>query len=151
MSHYLAYWKLANARHTDETNGGLLLHAASNQYSKIRKGDIVWIATSDKGTFHLLGPIVVHDIVSTKEAERRLGYTGLYPATHHILAAKESAARMQWRDVTEVLPKLRFSGTKRDRLPSAWGAGNLQTMRWLSLPSHELLEKTYGGAGSSEV
>lgn len=150
MTPYIAYWKFANAKYTDDSDGGLLFHAASNQYSKVRKGDTVWIVTSNDGTFYLLGPIVVHEIVSTKEVERRFKRTDFFDATHHILAAKSKEVRMKWIDVTKVLPKLRFEGTERDRLPAGWSARNLQTMRKLSLSSHELLEKTYVDADSAE-
>ena len=143
MTQYLAYWTFANAKSTNESNGGLLLHAASNQYSKVRKGETVWIVTSKAGIFYLLGPIIVNEIVSTKEAERRLGRKDLYEATHHILADAAAAAKIKWIDVTKVLPRLRFESTKRDRLPADWSASNLQTMRKLSPSSHGLLEKTY--------
>jgi hypothetical protein len=58
--------------------------------------------------------------------------------------------KIKWINVTKLLPRLRFEGTDRDRLPAGWSARNLQAMRKLGLPSHELLEKTYGDADSSE-
>jgi hypothetical protein len=146
MTHFLAYWTFANASYTDEANEGLLLHAASNQFGRLTEGDTVWIATSKDNRFYLLGPILVDEITNTKEAESRLKRDDLYLAKYHILAADGAAAKMKWVDVMDDLPKLRFSGTKIDRLPASWGAGNLQTMRKLTEGSGKILESIYDGA-----
>lgn len=146
MTHFLAYWKAENADYSDDSYGGKLLHAASAQYSKIRKGDVVWIVTSKAGVFFLLGPIVVSEITDTREAESRLGRYDLYEAGYHIFPAEGSATEMKWIDVTTELPTLRFSGTKNDRLPPGWGAGNLQTMRKLTAGSAGILQRIYDGA-----
>ncbi len=143
MTHYLAYWKFENATDTKDSYGGLLRHAASKYYAKVRKQDTVWIVTSEKRRFFLLGPIVVADITNTKEAKKRLGRTDLYPAGYHIFPVANSAASMKWTDVTEELPKLWFSGTKRNRLLPGWGAENLQTMRTLTQGSGKMLQRIY--------
>jgi preprotein translocase subunit SecB len=143
MTHFLAYWTFANANYTDESNDGLLLHAASNQYGRLTEGDTVWFVTSKDHRFYLLGPILVDEITDTEEAEARLDSEDLYSADYHILAADGAAAKMKWVDVTDDLPKLRFSGTKNDRLPASWGPGNLQTMRKLTEASGKILRSIY--------
>jgi hypothetical protein len=150
MTHYLAYWKAENAKYSDESYGGKLLHAASAYYSKVHKHDTVWIVTSKQGVFYLLGPIVMDVKVNTQEAERRLGMSGLHNAEYHILAKEEKAAEMKWIDVTNKLPKLRFSGTDKDRLPLGWGAGNLQSVRTLTEDSGKMLRQIYDEAGAPQ-
>ena len=146
MIHYLAYWKPKNADYSDHSYGGLLLHAVSAYYEKVRKGDTVWIVTSKTGVFSLLGPIVVNEITGTREAERRLGMSDLYDADFHIFPADGTAAKMKWIDVTTELPKLWFSGTKNNRLLPGWSAGNLQAMRKLTDGSGKMLQRIYEGA-----
>ena len=62
MPHYTTYWK------DDQVNaslGELIDYDASEQFSKVEKGDVVWIVNIQSGTgaFRLIGKIQVDAVL----------------------------------------------------------------------------------------
>ena len=140
----LSYWKPETADANLE-QGGLLNHAASNQYHRVHARDTVWIVTVRAGELRLLGRIHVGQVTDGAQAAKALGTRDLWEADFHILAEPGSAHTIQDIPIAPLAPHLRFlSRTGNDRLVVSNGNVNpqqLQTMRVLSPDSAALLEE----------
>ncbi|HKA08226.1 MAG TPA: hypothetical protein VKD71_13285 [Gemmataceae bacterium] len=140
---FMSYWRPDTLDDEIEA-GGLLQHAASNQYGRVEVGDTVWLVTTRSGQLRLIGRIVVGQITDQDGAARALGSTKLWQADYHILAADGTAREVADLDTQRLAPQLRFrSANGSDRLTiDAAGlvsAQQLQTMRLLAPNSAELL------------
>ncbi len=138
MSEYLSYCRPDTVA---RVLGQFCDHWAGDQLVKVRPGDHLWIVTFDEKLF-LCGHMVVADVVSRREAERRLGTDDLWEAKYHALATPGHRELIRRVDISSRALELRFQGG-RDRLPSDFSASNLQTMRLLSPESTALLRKEW--------
>lgn len=67
----LSYWKPETADANLE-RGGLLNHAASDQFHRVHVGDTVWVVTVRTGDLRLLGRIKVGEVVDDAHTQLRL-------------------------------------------------------------------------------
>ena len=142
---FLAYWKPSTLE-AESAVGGLLNHAASNQYRRVAVGDTVWLVSVLDGRLRLIGRIIVGRIVDQAGAARELGTTNLWKADHHILPSPDTAHEFANLDVQHLASELRFmsaGGNDRLALAEDWSvnAQQLQTMRVLAPESVALLAR----------
>lgn len=140
---FLAYWKPSTLEAQLDL-GGLLRHAASNQYRRVHVGDTVWIVSVIEGRLRLIGRIIVGRVVDQDGAAEALGVANLWKAEHHILASPGTAQEIASRDIRQLAPVLRFhSASGRDKLvvleDGSVNAQQIQTMRVLTPESVERL------------
>jgi hypothetical protein len=139
MADYLFYWttdQLAKAIAL-----GRLPHAGSEQFSRVKRGDRVWIVGRLNGAPELLtvGYIDVASILSAKSAQAEMarrvpGYT-IWTASKHILASKDSECRTKRLSLAPLYGHLEFEsrGTKTLELTDGHPKPQqLQTMRRLT-------------------
>lgn len=137
MRDFLFYWRPSTPR------GGFLDHIASDQLARVSKGDHLWVVTVADKRLILFGKMTVDAIVSQRVAERRLkGRKDLWEADYHAVTKDGTAEPMENIDLTDRALELRFQGIK-DQLPADFTGSNLQTMRLLTAPSADLLEKIW--------
>ena len=74
---FLAYWKPSTLE-AELRIGGLLNHAASNQYRRVDAGDTVWLVSVLDGRLRLIGRIIVGQVVDTD------GETHRYAGGHYL-------------------------------------------------------------------
>jgi hypothetical protein len=94
MNHYLQYWK-----YRPDYKEIMLDHTASDQLGKIHPGDTIWVITIRARRLYLLGPIVTLQVVSQREAERRLGTKNLLPARLHAIAKPATIVKAKLLDL----------------------------------------------------
>jgi hypothetical protein len=89
---------------------GPLQHTASNVFRDrgVRRGDTVFVAEVVAGRLALIGRLVVADILTKKQAQRKFSYE-LWDAQDHIIAAP-GASRITWGRclATDDVADLRF-------------------------------------------
>lgn len=138
----LAYWKPDTADQNVEI-GGLLNHAASNQFRHVESGDTVWLVTVRTGQLYLLGRIKVGQVTDQEGAAQLMNTTDLWVADYHIIAANGTAQEIANIDIQSLASSLRFdSAAGHDRLAvhdNVVSAQQLQTMRVLKPASATLL------------
>jgi len=142
MSAYLAYWKPEQIDWDDPTSG-LLRHAASQQYHKVRVGDRVYLLTSRHGKLFLIGSITVAAVVGRQEAASRLDCDPeeLWDADYHILAAPEAAMPRQLIECEGALRQLYIiSGGQPQRIKEPMSGQRFQTIRHISPGSATILD-----------
>jgi hypothetical protein len=141
---FLIYWK----PETVDANlrlPWLLDHSASEQFDRVEPGDQVWVATVRVGELFFLGRITVGVRGDLETAERALGRTGFWTASHHIVAANGTANAIRQIRLPGIADRLRFE-SPRDRLTVLDGMVNaqqLQTMRILTPESARELEAEF--------
>lgn len=135
MNHYLQYWK----HHSDDQQI-VLDHTASDQLGKVHPGDIIWVITIKARRLYLLGPIVTLQVVSQREAERRLGTKDLWRAVFHVIARPSTIVKGRLLDLTPVAARLRFIG-RVTRLPQGFTGRSFQKIRRLTPESVLLIEQ----------
>lgn len=103
-NHYILYWKPATADSV-LAGGGPLRFAASNQFRRLKPGDVVWPVTCRDGELRLLGRVAVARVVWRHAAEEALGREGLWDARWYALAEKGGgqAREVLLRDIGEAL------------------------------------------------
>lgn len=140
MAHYLAYWKPETAVVNDEGNPSLD-HAASNQFGKVKPGDILWIVTSEgPGDLVLVGRLKVDKVVGQLEAERLTGSRDLWEADYHVIC--HSPEEKIYLDLSSRASRLSFEGAV-DSLPEGFTGQHLQTMRRLDYHTEQYLEQLW--------
>jgi 5-methylcytosine-specific restriction enzyme A len=87
MSAFTTYWK------DDQVTaklGGPISYAASEQFSRVQVGDVVWIVNIQTGTgaFRLIGKVAVAAVLDEAGMKRRYPSDSLYEASHYICAAE---------------------------------------------------------------
>ena len=109
MPHFTTYWKddqvIANL-------GELVDYAASEQFSKVQKGDVVWIVNIQSGTgaFRLIGKIVVDAVLDQGGMKRRYPSTPLYDASLYVCAPKGKEERACSIPIDYYAKDIRFEG-----------------------------------------
>jgi hypothetical protein len=143
MNHFLVYWTAATAD-ANLSRGGMLTHAASEQFSRVNPGDVVWIVTCRRRHLYLLVRIMVGEVTDQRGAEAALKSRELWKASFHVLAAAGTELPMMDLNISHLAAALRFDSPMRsDRLNVHDGEVNaqqLQTMRRLTADTAELLE-----------
>jgi hypothetical protein len=146
--HFLLYWRPETADAVLAGEGNCR-YAASNQFVRLRKGDVVWPVTCRKGSLNMVARVVVGEVVGRAVAEERLGAADLWEAEWYALAEAGTEAAAREVGLGEVAGQLRFeSAGKNDRLVIEEGRVNpqqLQTMRQLTDEAAELLGSAWDG------
>jgi hypothetical protein len=87
----MAYWTHYWTNKTVEENGGLgtMGHTADNIFVKrgVRPEDVVYVVTNIQGTVHLIGRLVVDQVLDQWGAEQFFGEP-VWQATDHLIARK---------------------------------------------------------------
>ncbi len=99
MSYWTLYWTNktvrteANRVHEREEFAFELEHAGGAGFRKrgVKPGDTVYVVTNVYGVIHLIGKIVVDEIIDKDEVGRRLENDDLWIVTDHIVAKKPYA------------------------------------------------------------
>jgi len=145
--HYLAYWLPETAKMVRDRNGhNNLVHAASNQFARVRLGDTVWIVTQLDDDLRLLTRITVVRMTDNDGARSYFQTDEIWDADHHIFAAEDEQAPLQEISLSDIVRDLRFI-SKKDRLIVAddgtINPQQLQTMRQLTEESAALLQNVW--------
>lgn len=139
MRNFFVYWKPQTVVANQSTSE--LGHSASNQYDKLRIGDILWIVTSEEpDDLVLVGRQRVDRIVGKFEAAQILRNSRLWDADHHVVA--DSPEPVVNLDLSRHAHEFRFVGGTKS-LPGGFTGQHLQTMRQLDYDSVNLLERLY--------
>lgn len=149
---WLAYWR--PDEFDREAQEPRLTHIASNQLSRVRLGDRVWVVSAPDGRLETLGWIpVLEPPVGLAEVRRRLG-PDVYSAEWHLIVPSRSAIRTRRVDLHGLADVLRFASEGNDRLDLTDGRVNgqqLQTMRRLTAESAALIESAWIAGDRSDV
>ncbi|MFO1436821.1 MAG: DUF3883 domain-containing protein [Verrucomicrobiaceae bacterium] len=145
-AHYVYYTKPTQAQvdlSIHDAEGIPLDHWSSAQFKKLREGDHLWIVTISEGRLFLLGHLAVDQMLNFQKAVKYLGREDLYDATYHAVCEPEHAEHMEFWDIHEQAPGLRFESAN-DRLvfedDGLLAAQQMQSMRRLTEESVSLLE-----------
>src|ERR1051326_7119582 len=107
------YWKNATWDAEQESVGGILDHAASNQFSTrgVSSGDAIYVIAVRSGDLLLGGRLDVKQVISQEEAERVLGRS-LWDAREHVVGETSTAEPIAFDRVIprDVVRQLRFVG-----------------------------------------
>jgi predicted HNH restriction endonuclease len=109
MTHFTTYWK------DDQVTAALgerIAYAASEQFSTVQKGDVVWIVNIQTGTgvFRLIGKIVVDAVLDEAGMRRRHPGESLYEAPLYICATKGQEERGCAIPIDSYATEIRFEG-----------------------------------------
>lgn len=139
-TNWLVYWKREQIELALADR--LLDQAASEQFSRVRPGDSLWICgPSKRSPLVTVGPLRVLDVVDQKEAERRLRYKP-FKAKYHAMTktGDETAAREV--SLASVVSRLRFESLNAQKLVPQEPLGRqLQRIRRLT-PDSAILMRT---------
>ncbi len=139
MAHYLSYWKPVTV--AENEGSPMLEHSASDQYAKLSLGDVLWIVSSEgPNDLVLVGRLRADHVVEQTEAERILGSTGLWEATHHAIS-DEPEEKMNL-DISRRAHDLGFDGVV-EWLPEGFTGQHLQALRRLDFDSASLLDRIW--------
>src|ERR1700722_5640594 len=139
-SQFMFYWKL------DEIDAslayGLLPHAASNQFNSVAPGDTLWICGSRTQTDLLtIGPLLVHEMVTQEEADRRMGGSTL-ETKYHAFASDENTSPTREVSLPSMMSRVRFVSRERASLDLGKNlGGQLQRIRQLTPESAALISE----------
>lgn len=146
---FLSYW-LPETAEGERAQGGDLLHCASSQYSRLRRGDTVWIVTvRPGGLLRLLGCVPVARVVNQAQAARILKCDPdeLWDAHYHVIADPQRAQPLADVPLGRIAGDLQFMGSgKSDRLNPVQGrvkAESLKKMRQLTAESAAALRRVW--------
>ena len=146
MAHYLVYWKAQTV--ADNESSALLMHSASNQYEKVKVGDVSWIVSSEgPNDLVLVGRQSVDQMVGQLEAERITNNPNLWAADlHAITKLPEAKANL---DISPWAFDLEFDGGV-DSLPDGFSGQHLQTLRRLTYSGINVLERLWARRNENE-
>jgi hypothetical protein len=137
LAHYLKYWKPQTVADSLPT----LNFSASDQYGKIRPGDVLWIVTSEEpGDLVLVGRQKVKRVVGRDEARKVLRTARLWPADFY--AISDEPEDKYPIDISRHAYDLVFDGGVT-KLPEGFTGQHLQAMRRLDFDSAQLLERLW--------
>jgi hypothetical protein len=146
---YLSYW-LPETAEGERAQGGHLLHCASSQFGRLRRGDTVWIVTvRPGGRLRLLGCVPVARVVSQAQAARILKCAPeeLWDAKYHVIADPKRAQPLADVPLGRIAGDLRFMRAGNgDRLNPTQGrvkAEPLKKMRQLTTESAAALRRVW--------
>jgi hypothetical protein len=136
-SHFRQYWQQSTCDDLkkDGWESRPLDHTASNLFKSrgVSSSDLIYVVTIRQGKMHLVGRLVVSEVVSMAEARRRLPYEP-YQARDHALAVRGSATAMLFSRVVPIVRvrQLRFEAQ-----------GAQRSLVWVS--RHQLDQQTLRG------
>jgi len=145
---FLTFWRVETLDAALQARESIR-YAASNQYSRVRVGDTVWLVSVRSGQLRLIGRVAVGHETDRDGAARALGTDQLWDADHYILPTPDSICRVAEIDIHHLAPELRFrSAGVSDRLAldedGAVNGQQLQAMRVLAGDSPRLLAEALG-------
>jgi hypothetical protein len=147
--HFFSYWRPEVVERAFVSDP-VLNHSASDQYWRVRAGDILWIVTTVSGRLSLVGRLEVKEITSRAKASRLLRADNLWDAKYHALARRGTEQLMHRLDLSAWASDLRFVGktsTKPLEIVNGFiNAQQLQTMRALTSGSSDLVERLWTGS-----
>ena len=142
MRHFLQYWKNYNPEYE---LGTTLNFAASAQFKKLKKSDVLWIVALREHGLTLLGRLVVGSIVPRKKAVEQLG-DRVYEAQLVALAEPGTEHDIMEADIQRLASQLRFESS-HDRLDPERNVGQqLQSLRELADGSIQKLQAALDSA-----
>ncbi len=147
--HFLFLWRKFWRDEAQKGWGNKMDYVGGDQIRRrgVKPGDVLWIVAVEEGNLYLLSRVVVDEILSTKEAQKRLRTNDLWPGKDHVLADKRYLEPWLDEDITMLAPKLRFESTVAPQLDIGedgkidWN--QLRTMRQLTSESADLLEEEW--------
>lgn len=109
MPHYTTYWK---DDQVTRNVGTPLTYAASEQFSKVQKGDVVWIVNIQKGTgaFRLIGKIAIDAVLDDTGMRRRYPGESFYDASLFACAPKGKEELGRVIPIDFYATQIRFEG-----------------------------------------
>lgn len=143
---FLAFWRL-DTLDAALRGGKMLDYAASNQYSRVKVGDTVWVVSVRAGRLRLVGRVAVGQVTDRETAARVVGSAGLWQADHYILPVPGTVRPVADIDIHHLVSELQFAGASGRLTPDEEGAVNgqqLQAMRRLAGNSPQLLADALG-------
>jgi hypothetical protein len=145
-NNYLQLW-LPEQIESDIRIGGNLVHAGSDQYErrKVGPGDTFWIVGVEDGNLILAGRIVVGELISYADAVSRFD-DDVFEKKMHIVAHPNRAEPMRKISLMDIVSKIRFAETDRDRLEildNRIDARQLQSLRKLDPESSRLIQSKW--------
>jgi hypothetical protein len=150
--HFVQSWK---PRQVDRevATGQPLQHSGSEQLNRVTPGNIVWIVTvRPQGQLHLVGRLVVGEIISYEEAKKRFG-SNVWEARYHAVAHSGTDEPISELSLMSIADSLRFiSKTHRDRLDivgSKVDGKQLQQIRELTPESASSIQRIWYGIGQA--
>ena len=143
MRPFLQYWKNYNSA---KELGSPLDFAASAQFKKLMKGDVLWIVALREHRLTLLGKLIVGSVVPRKMAVEQLG-DRVYDAPLVALAEPGTEQDIIEADIQELALQLRFESS-HDRLdPERTVGQQLQRLRELTNESVQKLQLALDHSG----
>lgn len=152
---FLNYWTPETATYELETAGAEPRdHTATNSRTRLRPGDVLWIATAWPGSrLALLARLPVGVVTDRPTAIALLGRDDLHEARIHVIAPDGAAEPMRNIDLSGITAELRFEAPN-DRLEvlseGRISPTQLQSMRRLTPATVELLETVWRQAPDLE-
>src|SRR6185436_1984552 len=118
-----------------------LNHAASEQYHKVRVGDVLWVVTSEEpNDLLLVGRLRVDKIVGQHEANRLMETPNLWESEFHVFT--EEPQEKAYLNISRWATQLEFDGVVTS-LPEDFTGQHLQAKRRLDGNSEGLMEKLW--------
>lgn len=142
--HFLVYWRPETVADRPDT-GDVVAWSASNQYDRLRPGDVTWVVSADTdGRIGLVGRMAVAEVLTLAMLKKRYPsnwreHWEVWRADYYAFAPRDGAEAMRRVRIDDLALDLRFVGTK-DRLPRDYSPQNLQTMRLLTTASAAKME-----------
>src|SRR2546425_8716669 len=150
--HFVQYWKPRQVD-SEVATGQSLQHSGSEQLNRVTAGSIVWVVTvRPQGQLHLVGRLVVGEIISYEEAKKRFG-SNVWEARYQAIAQQGTEEPINEVSLMRIAKGLRFvSTTHRDRLDIDGGrvdGKQLQSIRELTPWSASSIERIWYGIGQA--
>lgn len=145
--HFLNYWRWDTVQ-AEFASDEEVDHAASEQFSKIEIGDILWIVTVHSGQLFLVGRLQVGWRGGLEEAKQRLNTENIWQSNWHVIAQQGTKEPYKLINLSSFAPQLRFQSNASDRLTIKSGSIDsmqLRTIRLLTEESSRLLDTIWYG------
>jgi len=135
----MVYWKPQTVVADEQQS--LLGHSASNQYDKVKVGDVLWIVTSEQADdLVLVGRQTVDRLVGQLEAQQITKSPDLWPADLHAITDKpEHKCNL---NISDWASKVEFDGAVK-YLPQGFSGQHMQAIRRLSSSGVSVLERLW--------
>ncbi len=143
-AHYLIYWKLTPYQRQNLADMRPTTYVASNQLSRVKPGDVLWIVNVYLGQLLLLGRLQVETVVSDSEIAQELADADAedwHEADYYAIANRYTLEPMREVDITPFVIDLRFRGAN-ERLNGV-DAQQLRAIRELVPETAKLIEQIW--------
>lgn len=143
-AHYLIYWKLTPYQRQNLADMRPTTYVASNQLSRVKPGDVLWIVNVYLGQLLLLGRLQVETVVSDSEVAQELADADAedwQEADYYAIANRYTLEPMREVDITPFVMDLRFRGAS-ERLNGV-DAQQLRSIRELVPETAKLIEQIW--------